>query len=106
LALTSQINQGVLNMATTMRIQNRQIKLSIEDKARLLQVIDIGEPGLFAVRSGSDANTAYGVRHDGKHATYCPCRAVGRCAHKQAVDWKLEADRRDAYCREFQIYGE
>lgn len=96
-------------MTTTMRIQNKQVSLTIEQKAHLLHVFS-DHPGLreneLAVTSGSQVNTAYAVRHDGKHAIYCPCRSVGRCAHKLAVDWKLEADRRMAYVELFHPNGE
>ena len=85
----------------TMIINRKQITLSIEDKARALTVFSIDEENALGVTSGSQANTGYQVKHDGKQATYCPCRAVGRCAHKTAVDWHLENERRNAFVANF-----
>lgn len=96
-------------MATTMRIQNKQVSLTVEQKARALTVFsdhpDLRENEL-GVSSGSNPTNAYAVRHDGKHAIYCPCRSVGRCAHKVAVTWFLEAQRRASYVELFHPNGE
>lgn len=93
-------------MSTTMRIQNKTIALSLEEKARLLQVFDIGEIGRLAVTSGSLPNTAYVVRFEPGHTKthYCPCDARGYCSHRQAADWYLEALHRAWYIENFEIY--
>lgn len=90
----------------TARINHRTVTLTLEEKARLLEVIDIGEPGLLAVRSGSDQGIAYGVKHNGRVSTYCPCGTYGeRCSHRLAVNWHLEAARRAAYQEAFDPCG-
>ena len=88
-------------MATTMILNQKRVSLSIEEKARLLTVFDINEPGRLAVTSGSKPNTAYVVHHDGKHVTHCPCKSTGLCAHKVAGDWYLEAQARAVYVELF-----
>lgn len=95
---------------TTATINGKKVSLSIEAKARNLQVIDIQEAGVYAVRSANDASIAYAVYHDGYKVTGCACtgcKKYGRshCAYRQAVTWKLEADRRNAYCETFGIYA-
>lgn len=90
---------------TTATINRKRVTLTIQNKAHLLTVFSINEANRLAVTSGSEPNTAYVVRHDGRQATYCPCKAYGYCSHKQAVDWKLEAERRAAYIEIFNIYG-
>ncbi len=85
-------------MATTMLTRNyKRISLSMEEKARSLKVI-ANLPELagneLAVTSGSKANAAYVVTHNGKNAVHCPCDAYGRCSHLIAADWHLEAKNR------------
>lgn len=85
-------------MATTIVRNGKTITLTIEQKARLLEVVDIQEENCLAVRSGSKSGTAYGVQHNNTRATYCPCEAGkygSRCCHKVAVNWHLEALRRE-----------
>jgi len=82
---------------TTATFEGKRVRLSIEEKARMLKVIDIGEENCLAVRSGSDPRKAYAVQHDSKQSTYCPCESRVPCAHRLAVDWKLEADERTRY---------
>lgn len=94
---------------TTATINGNRVALTIEQKARLLEVIDIHEPGLLAVRSASDPRVAYAVYHDGRNVTSCACtgcKQYGRthCAYRLAAAWKLEADRRAAYTQIFHIY--
>lgn len=102
-------------MATTFVARTgKRVSLSIQDKARLLltngHIIDIGEAGLLAVRSASDPETAYAVYHDGKQSTGCACKHCkatgnkGGCSYRQAVDWKLQSDRRNVYVELFGIY--
>lgn len=81
----------------TMLVNRQKVTLTIEQKARKLQVLDINHPRAYVVPSGTEANKAYTVQHDGHEATSCNCKAVGKCAHKLAVTWKLEADRRAIY---------
>lgn len=90
---------------TSATINQKRVKLSIQDKARLLTVFSINEANRLAVTSGTQANTAYVVRHDGKQATYCPCKACGPCSHKQAANWYLEAERRAAHVQNYNIYA-
>lgn len=83
---------------TTATFEGKRVILSIEDKARMLKVIDIGEENCLAVPSGSNPRNAYVVQHDSKHAVYCPCAArVPNCAHRIAVDWHLETVERTAF---------
>ncbi len=88
----------------TMIINQKRLTLSIEDKARLLQVIDIHEDCHLGVTSGSKPNSAYVVRHDGKQATYCPCGARITCSHMIAATWYLEALSRAFYVEVNGIY--
>lgn len=81
-------------MSTAMIVNEKRVTLTIEQKARMLQVLDINDPNRFIVPSGSEKGKAYSVKHDGYEATSCNCLAHGKCAHKTAVNWKLEADRR------------
>lgn len=96
---------------TTATINRKRVTLSIEDKARLLQVIDIHEDGVLAVRSNSDPRIAYAVYHDDKgHVTGCACtgcKEYGRshCSYRLAAFWYIEAQRRAAYTETFNIYG-
>lgn len=94
---------------TTATLHGKRITLTIEQKARLLQVIDVHEPGVLAVRSANDPRLVYAVYHDGKHVTSCACtgcRQYGRthCAYRLAAFWHLEAINRNAYCQMFHIY--
>ena len=90
----------------TARINHKTVTLTLEQKARRLEVIDIQEPGVLAVRSGSDQDTAYAVKHNGRVSTHCPCGTYGaRCSHRLAVNWKLESDRRAAYHETFDPCG-
>ena len=90
---------------TTAVVNERKVQMTITEKAHMLQVFDINEPGKLAVTSGSQANVAYVVSHNGQRVTHCPCKAFGRCCHMVAGDWHLEAERRAAYVEEFHIYG-
>lgn len=90
-------------MSTTMIVNHKRISLTIEQKARQLQILDINDPHRFIVPSGSEPNKAYPVEHDGYQATSCSCAARGKCAHKLAVDWKLEADRRALFVDLFLV---
>lgn len=93
-------------MATSMMINNKRVAMSVEQKARLLTVIDIHEAGAFAVTSGSNPDDAYVVRHNGRHSIYCPCNTYGaRCSHRIALDWKLEADRRAVLVADCDPHG-
>lgn len=84
--------------------RSKRVRLTIEQKARFLQVIDIHEPGVLAVRSDSDPSIAYAVKHNGKVATHCACPATKACSHMQAVTWHLEAKRRAYFTDIFGIY--
>lgn len=64
--------------------------MSMAMKARLLTVFGINEAGRLACTSGSNPKDAYIVHHNGKHATYCPCKSKGECSHKIAVDCYLQ----------------
>lgn len=91
---------------TTATINGKRTQLTIAEKARLLQVIDIHEQGVLAVRSGSDPRLAYAVYHNGRKSTGCACtgcKQYGRttCAYRLAVDWRLEAERRALYVETF-----
>lgn len=96
-------------MATT-TINHKRVTLSIEEKARLLAVIEVNEKGVLAVRSGSDPRIAYAVYHDEKgNVTSCACtgcKQYGRtkCAYRLAAHWYLEAARRALYTATFNIY--
>lgn len=82
---------------TTITLANgRKVALTIEQKARLLTVFEIGEEGRLAVPSGSKPNSAYVVQHNGVIATSCPCQSRCRCAHEYAVDLYLEEKRQAA----------
>jgi len=82
---------------TQMTLNGKKVTLTVEQKARLLDVFEIGEEGRLAVTSGSTPNQAYVVRHDGEHSQYCPCGAyIARCAHRVAADWHLEEQREEA----------
>lgn len=82
---------------TTITLANgRKVAVSIEQKARLLSVFEIGEEGCLAVTSGSKPNSAYVVQHNGLIATHCPCESRCRCAHERAVDLYLEEQRQAA----------
>lgn len=79
---------------TTATINGKRVSLTIEEKAKLLEVIDIGESDCLAVRSGNHPETAYAVQHDGKQSTYCPCPSRAYCAYRMVVDWHLaDAER-------------
>lgn len=80
-------------MATMISTTGRKVTVSIEDKARALQVFDIQEAGRLAVTSGTEANLAYVVQHNDEHSTSCPCGSYKKCSHRIAVDWYLEAQR-------------
>jgi hypothetical protein len=87
---TSPISKEITSMTKT-TVNGKRVVMTIEEKAALLQVFDIGEEGRLAVTSGSDPNRAYVVRHDGHRCQYCPCGAyTPRCAHRVAGDWYLE----------------
>lgn len=92
-------------MATTIIRDNRSVKLTVAEKARLLTVFPIGEPGRLAVTSGTKADSAYVVLHNGRESYFCPCPAYGRCSHMQAVDWLLESHNRQAYVQTFAPCG-
>lgn len=89
----------VYTMTTIILENGKRTKISIEQKAKLLKVYDLGEEGHLGVESDSKANTLYVVHHNGYRVTYCPCEALHtcQCAHKVAGDWHLEAQRREAY---------
>jgi len=96
-------------MATLLTTTGKRLVLTIEQKARCLQVIDVNEPGILAVRSASDPRIAYAVYHNGHNVTGCACtgcKQYGRkqCAYRLAASWKLQADRRAAYVETFHIY--
>jgi hypothetical protein len=98
-------------MASMVSTTGKRVTVSIEEKARALQVIDIQESGVFAVRSATNARIAYAVYHNGRKVTGCACPGCkvygrSRCAYRLAVAWKLEADRRAAYVETFNIYGD
>jgi len=86
-------------------LTGKRVTVTIEQKAHALTVFSINEPGRLAVTSGTKDKTAYVVLHNDTHAAYCPCGAYGRCAHKVAVNWHLEALRRAAYTEMFDIYA-
>lgn len=95
---------------TTATISKKRVTMTIEQKARLLQVIDIHEAGVLAVRSNSDPRIAYAVYHDGHNVTGCACtgcKEYGRshCSYRLAAFWYIEAQRRAAYTETFNIYG-
>lgn len=86
----------------TRTINRKPVTCTIAEKARSLRVFDINEAGRLACTSGSDASAAYVVRHDGRLALACPCKArVAVCAHKLAVNWFLEARNRAIYAEMF-----
>lgn len=98
-------------MASMTLATGKRLNVSIEQKAHTLQVIDINEPGVLAVRSDSDSRVAYAVYHDGAHVTSCACtgcKHYGRshCAYRLAAGWFLEAQRRASYVETFNIYGD
>lgn len=84
-------------MATLTATSGKRITVSIEEKARALHVFDIQEEGRLAVVSGTVADLAYVVRHDGERATFCPCGSYKKCSHKVAAEWYLEAKARAAF---------
>jgi hypothetical protein len=88
-------------MTTTAKRNGKTISLTVEQKARMLTVIE-DHPDLkaneIAVTSGSRFGQAYAVRHNGRNCTYCPCGAyTARCAHRVAGDLWLEARNRAAF---------
>lgn len=89
----------------TMLINRKPVSMTIEQKARLLPVFEIGEAFHMAVGSGTNPKDAYVVHHNGKASHYCPCKATGKCAHRVAVDWKLESQRREQFTNTFNIYA-
>lgn len=98
-------------MASLTLATGKRVTLTIEQKARALQVIDINEPGLLAVRSATDSRVAYAVYHDGYNVTGCACtgcKHYGRshCAYRLAAFWFLQAQNRAAYVQTFNIYGD
>lgn len=95
-------------MATTI-LNHKRVTLSIEEKAKLLQVISY-EPGVLAVRSGSDARIAYAIAYDDHfQVTSCACtgcKQYGRkqCAYRLAAAHKLAEMKRDYHCEMFGLY--
>ena len=91
---------------TTITLEGRKVTLTIEQKAHLLQVFEIGEDGRLAVTSGSKLNTAYVVRYipGAPRTHYCPCESFAYCSHRQAADWYLEAKAREQYVQACGIY--
>lgn len=73
-------------MTTTAIRAGKRIALSVTEKAASLEVIDIRETGVLAVRSDSNPENAYAVRHNGKRATGCPCESRVKCSHMFAVE--------------------
>jgi hypothetical protein len=95
---------------TTATIAGKRTQMSIEDKSRLLRVVDIHEPGTLAVISNSDARIAYAVSHRNFRVTGCACtgcRQYGRtdCAYRRAAQRRLNEMKRDWYCQTFAIYA-
>lgn len=98
-------------MASMTLATGKRLTVSIEEKARALQVVDIHEAGVLAVRSDSDPRVAYAVTHDGRNVTSCACTGCKlygrtRCAYRIAAGWHLEAQRRAVYVETFNIYGD
>lgn len=74
---------------TQATLNGKRVQMTIEEKARLLQVYNY-EPGVLAIRSNSDPRVAYAVTYDNNfHITDCACtgcRQHGRnhCAYRVA----------------------
>jgi hypothetical protein len=93
-------------MTTATLATGKRVQLSIEEKARLLQVIEMpNEPGLLAVRSGSDPTVAYAVYCQDFRVT--GCRQYGRthCAYRLAAQHRLNELRRNYHCEIFGLYN-
>lgn len=86
---------------TTSTVNGKRIQMTIAEKAKRLQVVDIHENGVLAVISGSNPNKGYAVRHDGTHATHCPCEARCKCSHMIAVERRLTEMYRDMFYTDF-----
>lgn len=71
----------------TMIIGGEKLQMPVWMKARLLEVTLGEDINLLNVESGSERGKVYPVRHDGTHATSCPCRAtIAKCAHMLAAE--------------------
>lgn len=75
---------------TQATLNGKRIQMTIEEKARLLQVIPY-ETGTLAIRSNSDPRVAYAIGYDKNfHITSCACTGCkhhGRthCAYRVAA---------------------
>lgn len=86
---------------TSITRNGKRVQMSIQAKAKLLTVVDIHENGVLAVISGSNPTKGYAVRHDGTHATYCPCEAHCKCAHMYAAERRLAEMYREQFPNDF-----
>lgn len=96
-------------MTTTATRNGKTISLTVEQKARMLSVIE-EHPELaeneLAVTSGSIFGSAYVLKHNGRVTLACPCGAyTPKCAHRIAGNWHLEAKNRAAYNAAFDPNG-
>lgn len=67
---------------TQATVNGKQVKMTMWEKATLLNVSQIpGEPG-YSVSSGSDEHTSYRVSED---CGTCRCDAYGMCCHRIAA---------------------
>lgn len=94
---------------TSAMLNGKHVSLTMQEKSKLLQVIDVHEPGVLAVRSNSDPRIAYAVYHHNFKVTSCACtgcRQHGRteCAYRMAAQRRLNEMKRDYYCDIFGIY--
>lgn len=83
-------------MTQTM-INGKSVRLSMADKAKLLQVSQIAGEAGYIVSSGSTANKSYRVSDD---CSQCNCESYGQCSHKIAAHtFKMsQQPRRVATC--------
>lgn len=87
----------------------KRVTLTMEEKAKLLCVVDIHEDGVLAVISNSDPRIGYAVYHRNFKVTGCACTGCkqhGRtaCAYRLAAQNKLNEMKRSYYCDLFDIY--
>lgn len=95
---------------TNATINGKRKQMTMAEKAALLQVVDIHEPGVLAVISNSDSRVGYAVYHVDFKVTRCRCTGCSEyghttCAYRMAAQRKLDEMRRDWYCQEFGIYA-
>lgn len=96
-------------MTSAVLTNGKRVQMTMEEKSRLLTVVDIHEDGVLAVISNSDPRTGYAVYHKNFRVTDCACTGCkqhGRtqCAYRMAAQRKLNEMKRDYHCDMFGLY--